>query len=95
MTDPFLRVGARGYVTEPFFGMGGLPRHVASHVSAHGQRGGAGGFVTEPFFGMGSRVCDRPFSRDGVSSFVTRPFSRDGVASFVTEPFFGMGSRVL
>ena len=24
-----------------------------------------------------------------------RPFFRDGVSSFVTEPFFGLGSRVL
>ena len=27
--------------------------------------------------------------------FCDRPFFRDGVSSFVTDPFFGMGSRVL
>ena len=34
------------------------------------------------FSGWGREFCDRPFFRDGVSSFVT-------------EPFFGLGSRVL
>ena len=45
--------------------------------------------------GQWREFCDRAFSRDGVSSFVTESFFRDGVSSFVTEPFFGMGWRVL
>ena len=61
------RSGAGGFLTE-----GGLPRHVASHVSAHGQRGGADDFVTE-----GGLPCH-------VASLVSAHGQRSGAGGFLT-----------
>ena len=52
VTDPFLGVGARGYVTEPFSFLG----WGCEFCDRPFFRDGVASFVTDPFFGVRLRV---------------------------------------